>query len=80
MIVSDRTKQTLFNIIFDKVLPETQINTDCFSSYKILFTLLDSDEKNFYNYYDVNNFDNFVDQITDMHINNIEKFLINVCI
>ena len=74
VIVPDRTRQTLFNIIFDKVLPGTQINTDCLSSYRTLSTVSDADGNNFYNYYTVNHSENFVDPITNTHTNNIECF------
>ena len=70
----DRNIETLFNIIFDKVLPGTQINTDCFSSYRTLSTVSYSDGNNFYNHYTVNNSENFVDPITNTHTNNIECF------
>ena len=70
----DRTIQTLFNIIFDKALPITQINTDCFSSYRTLSRVLDFDGNNFYNHYTVNHSKNFIDPITNTHTNNIKYF------
>ena len=67
VIVPDRTRQTLFNIVFDKVLPGIKINTDCFRSYRTISTLMDSDGNNFYSHSD-----NFVYPITNTHTTNIE--------
>ena len=50
VIVPDRTIQTLFNIIFYKILPGTQINTDCFSSYRTLSRVSGCDGNNFYSH------------------------------
>ena len=76
VIVPDKTRQTLFNIIFDKVLSGTQINTYCFNPYRTLSMVSDSDRNNFCKHYTFNHSENFVDPITNMHTNNIKCFLV----
>ena len=78
VIVSNRKRETLFPIIFDKIMQNPIIHTDCFSVYHTLSNVVEENNQAMYSYYTVNNSENFVDPITRIHIQNIEGFFLNL--
>ena len=66
VVVSDRKKETLRDIIYRRVAPGSIIVTDCWKSYDFL------DEDIHFEHYTVNHSSNFVDPTTGHHTQRVE--------
>jgi hypothetical protein len=67
--VPDRTASTLLSIIYEHVVPDTTVNSDCWPSYKKISLLHQSKLK----HQTVNHKYNFVDPTSSTHTNKIES-------
>lgn len=66
--VPDRTEKTLIPLIQKHIAPNTQINSDCWKAYKSIDTLPQN-----YTHGEVNHSKNFVDPVTKVHTQTVER-------